>query len=637
MAFNLNAQDFYKNELQSLYDITRLPYFTSGEIRQISSYDRTGNNDDGFSGKYSFIREESEGKVIAELKGPGIVNRIWTPTPEADTVKFYFDGEAKPRINIPFIDLFSGKVYPFTPPLCDAQLGGYFNLIPIPYKKSLKIIYTGKNLRFLQLQYKSLAKSENIESWSDALINSNKEEFQKIADVWNKKTSPLQLYGQQVKKQQVSLMLVSGKPTPIFSLSKGARIVGIELGASSALLSAYRQVSLTAIWDNEKQPAIAVPLHDFFGFAFGNPAMQSVLLGSDKEKLYSYLPMPFRETADLTLTYTKSKSNGPDEIFLSGTIYYVEQPLNEAQEGKFYIQSRRHYNIPPAVPHTIADIKGNGHYIGTILQAQGLEEGHTGFWEGDDVAIIDGKMQIHGTGSEDYFNGGYYAIIDKWDQRLSLPFHGCLAYDLSTSRTGGYRFYLNDKLNFSDSLLLTIEHQPEPAGNIKVDYTSLGLFYAKNPYFENSEIAIDDKVEKIKHKDQLTAQGMIYSLYWLATADYQDPAIVFGLNKSDSWTASVDIEAVPIVQISLHELDNGKYKVYVDYDSVENGNPFSIWQRSKQVSDWIPANIKTPDNKSTLVPAGEIEITDEVKTITIRKKINDNTKVKIYRFLFEKM
>src|SRR5712691_6154484 len=60
-----------------------------------SSYDRTGGNDDGFSGKYSFIRKEGDGMVIADLKGPGVIYRIWTPTPTEDPVEFYFDGEDK--------------------------------------------------------------------------------------------------------------------------------------------------------------------------------------------------------------------------------------------------------------------------------------------------------------------------------------------------------------------------------------------------------------------------------------------------------------------------------------------------------------------------------------------------------------
>src|SRR5687768_15197497 len=92
--FSTSAQpDFYKQELLNLADLSNLPRYRQGEMEQLSSYDRTGGNDDGFSGKYSSIRKEASGLVIADLKGPGVVNRIWTPTPTADTIKFFFDGE----------------------------------------------------------------------------------------------------------------------------------------------------------------------------------------------------------------------------------------------------------------------------------------------------------------------------------------------------------------------------------------------------------------------------------------------------------------------------------------------------------------------------------------------------------------
>ena len=110
-------EDFFRNELLNLGDLSRLPLYRAGEMDQLSSYDRTGGNDDGFSGKYSFVREEPGGLVIADLKGPGVVNRIWTPTPTSDTIKFFFDGEKKPRIAVPFISLFTGKEYPFLAPL----------------------------------------------------------------------------------------------------------------------------------------------------------------------------------------------------------------------------------------------------------------------------------------------------------------------------------------------------------------------------------------------------------------------------------------------------------------------------------------------------------------------------------------
>jgi len=163
-SLNLAAQtDHYLQELQNLADISRLSLYRSGEIEQISSYDRTGGNDDGFSGKYSFIRKDAEGLVIADLKGPGVINRIWTPTPEADNIEFYFDGEKTPRISIPFIDLFSGNYDPFVSPLSGNAVGGYYCYLPLPYEKSLKIVFTGKNIQFFQIQYRSLARFFSFE------------------------------------------------------------------------------------------------------------------------------------------------------------------------------------------------------------------------------------------------------------------------------------------------------------------------------------------------------------------------------------------------------------------------------------------------------------------------------------------
>ena len=143
-------------ELRNLLDVDRLPQYRDGIVEQISSYDPTGGNEDGFAGKYSFIRKEKDCLILADLKGPGVVNRIWTPTPTRDTLLFYFDGEKQPRLKVCFEDLFSGKVEPFVRPLCANEVGGFYCYFPFVYKKSLKIAFTGKNIQFHQIQYRSL-------------------------------------------------------------------------------------------------------------------------------------------------------------------------------------------------------------------------------------------------------------------------------------------------------------------------------------------------------------------------------------------------------------------------------------------------------------------------------------------------
>src|SRR5436853_5551013 len=89
--------------IEEIYRLDLLPRFKpSAKVASISSYDRTGGNDDGFSGKYSFVRKEGDGLVIADLQGPGVIYRIWTPTPTEDPIEFYFDGETEPRVKMKY-------------------------------------------------------------------------------------------------------------------------------------------------------------------------------------------------------------------------------------------------------------------------------------------------------------------------------------------------------------------------------------------------------------------------------------------------------------------------------------------------------------------------------------------------------
>ena len=99
-AIQENITEFthsFISELEEFLDVGNLPAYRSGsEVIQVSSYDRTGDNDDGFSGKYSYIRRNADSTlVIFEAKGNGVINRIWTPTPNNDTLDFYMGNRQK--------------------------------------------------------------------------------------------------------------------------------------------------------------------------------------------------------------------------------------------------------------------------------------------------------------------------------------------------------------------------------------------------------------------------------------------------------------------------------------------------------------------------------------------------------------
>src|SRR4051812_1006494 len=98
-----------------------------------SSYDRTGGNNDGFKGTYSRVREEGGDSVLAEVAGPGIVQRIWFTHTSGERpglldgknehIRVYLDGRAPPALDLPLEQLLSGKHPHFPAPLVNQGSG----------------------------------------------------------------------------------------------------------------------------------------------------------------------------------------------------------------------------------------------------------------------------------------------------------------------------------------------------------------------------------------------------------------------------------------------------------------------------------------------------------------------------------
>jgi hypothetical protein len=438
-------------------------------VGSVSSYDRSGGNDDGFSGKYSFVRKDERGLVLAELTGPGVVTRIWTPTPTDDPIEFYFDGAAEPRFQLPFRDLFSGSREPFLRPLVYSALGGNVSYVPIPYERSLTIVIRAEKLQFYQINYATYASGVTLPSVGDELERARRLFRLAGEDVHAFVTPP----GAEATSRKVSSSLEPGKTATLFEIEEPGRIVGLRLGPTSAFSGKDRAVVLRIYWDDDEKPGVEVPAGDFFGYSFGEPAARSLLLGTTGETSYVYFPMPFDRRARVELA---SDAAAGSAIEVEAELLFSRVPRRE-EEGKFYALWRRENPTTKGKSYTFVSTRGRGHVVGVILQAQGPEPGATPFFEGDDVALLDGKLAIHGTGSEDFFNGGWYDVPGRWERRQSLPLSGCLDYKKHLGRTGAYRLFLTDALPYRESIDLSIEHAPT-GNDLLTDYTSVTFLYS---------------------------------------------------------------------------------------------------------------------------------------------------------------
>ena len=461
--------------LSELTRLDLLPRFKrSVRVGSFSSYDRTGGNDDGFSGAYSFVRKDDEGLVLAELDGPGAIYRIWTPTPTDDVFAFYFDGETEPRLEIPFRQLFTGEREPFVSPVVGHGAGGFYCYLPIPFERSIKIVARAESIQFYQMNYAIYQEDADVTTFDGYDSPEAREQlaaaaalFGSAGDNISAMTAPP---GSTVRTEMRSLSLAAGETATLFETGEPGRIVGLRLGPASAFAGKERDVVVRMYWDDDPEPAVVSPVGDLFGYSWGDPAMRSIVAGTARDTNYLYLPMPFDRSARIELVSERA-------IDVRGEIDWTNVP-RASNEGRFYALWRRENPTTIGEPFTFIDTEGRGHIVGAVLQAQGFEPAQTGFFEGDDQATLDGVLAIHGTGSEDFFNGGWYNVTGRWMSRVSLPLSGCLDYKNPLGRSAGYRFMLTDAYAYEESARLTMEHAPTE-NSFATDYAAVTYLYSE--------------------------------------------------------------------------------------------------------------------------------------------------------------
>jgi hypothetical protein len=445
-----------------------------------SSYDRTGGNDDGFTGKSSFLRKESGGLVIADLQGPGIIYRIHLPSPTDEVIEFYFDGESSPRISRKIPELFAGTHAPFLAPLVGSGVGGHYCYVPLAFQKSCKILVKTETFHFYQVNYAQYPPDFVIPTYEDPPSDAFLRELEKAGRLMEKAgtdiTQSLVPEGTPLKTATSRMSLGPGQSATVFETTSPGRIVGLKLSPAEALAGKERDIVLKMFWDGSQEPAVAAPTGDFFGASFGDPAVRSLLLGTSESTDYVYFPMPFARSARIELV--SERASGPP-LEIKAEVTYAALG-KAADEGRFYARWRRENPTREGTPYSYLRTTGRGHVVGVILQAQGLEPGHTAFFEGDDRAVIDGELAIPGTGSEDSFNGGWYDVPGRWERRGSFPLSGCLDYEKPLGRTGGYRWLITDAYPYTKTIDYTIEHGPE-GNKLATDYTSVTFFYSAEP------------------------------------------------------------------------------------------------------------------------------------------------------------
>ncbi|HXV60027.1 MAG TPA: glycoside hydrolase family 172 protein [Vicinamibacteria bacterium] len=491
---------FLSMVIPAAQDLTRYPNLQPDvQAHYLSSFDRTGGNDDGFEGTYSALYTDEDGElVIFDVAGPGTLWNLWFTSRVdgrgplgAGRLKFYFDDEVEPRVDMDIDEFFSGRHPPFVPPFvyhAFQSTGGYVSTMPFPFQKRLRIT-TERKVGFYNAYYHTFAPDRAIESWTEAASAAPTPEI--VGEIH---TGTIVLDAPDMP---------DGEPVP----SRKTLLEHEGSGAITALridplfpVSAYwlNHVWLRIYWDGAREPAVDAPLGSFFGSGLGEASVRALPLGmSPSGPYYCHLPMPFWDGFRIELV-SENPERTPAiwwEVRVDGDAPYARE-----SSGYLHARYRREWPTTLGTDYRLLDTDGRGVYVGQTMTVEPLRSEVKRWWEGDLRIYLDERRQpaFHGTGHEDEYLGGW---SNEWLMNpYSLPMHGepktteLTQVDFQWSAaTTVYRFFPGG-IPFQRGISVSTEHGTR--NSVDAMYSSVAYYYAQSEAMEKiGEIDVDGPIE----------------------------------------------------------------------------------------------------------------------------------------------
>jgi hypothetical protein len=368
-------------------------------------------------------------------------------------------------------------------------------------------------------------------------------------------------------------------------------------------------------------PSVNAPVGSLFGIGqFGAPQVQTralpVGLGADGY-LYLYFPMPFQTHATVQLSNSRSAA-------LAGVEYEVKHaPFTDNFNDVAYFKTSFHSETPVTLGQDtlILDTTGSGSFLGTTISEMGSDTGR-GYLEGDERIYVDdnGSPAFQGTGTEDFFNAGWYFNHGPYAQPLS----GNTVHNVINGKdqTAMYRFFLQDAVPFRSHLRASIEHggQNDTANNAWV----LAYYYQKpvNRATLTDTLNVGNTASETSHAYTITTQT------WAGTQNFTYAGVNNKVGVTDDGRAH---KGTSQFTLALNPQNQGAIlRRRLDYGI---GNQLAkVFVDGTYAGDWYTAGANTATrwaDSDFLIPAslttGKSQVTVQVQFVSAAIDWNEFT------------
>jgi hypothetical protein len=390
-----------------------------------------------------------------------------TDCQNAGTLDVVFDAAGNagppndPRVNsftVPVLDIFSGTLEQFPSQLVGderASSGGFYSYAPFDYDDGLSIL-TDAVSRYVQWTYHRYSGS-GTRAANDARLMRFRAALEQ----------PVEARGSAAE-----LVLPAGGRTALLDGGSGLPPAGLvtELRIALACGDANQygvpnldRVMLTLTVDGADEPQVSVPISHYFGGVPHGEPVTSLVVETARESgrihLTSRLPIPYASSITL-----EAENLGGEDLLITADATVVssaEMPalIDDGIVGRLHAAFTSGATVDDE-DMPLARIDGSGHLAGVVLRLSSNDPDQRRILEGDDRIFVDGQISpsIHGTGTEDFFNGGWYYKFGPF----SAPWHGNPAHfvDESGDHTTQFRFFVSDFVPFTQDIRVGMEHGP---------------------------------------------------------------------------------------------------------------------------------------------------------------------------------
>lgn len=465
---------------RDLGSISSVP--ASGRVVMQSSHCPTGcEHDRHASGDSRFIRTNHQGEgVIFSAEGAGAVTRIWMvmgdgvsePLDPSIRLRVRIDGSRRPVVDLPLPEVFDGSTAPFLAPMVAGPVvsgGGNVSYVPIGFSDGCEISLVGADDS--KIWFQVAARLEKDPSFVRSFtgredLSELRFALQRVgSDPWQGAPSPT-ISG--------SAVLVPGADEVIASLDGPDMLNGLMIRVSK---KHWNRIGLRLTFD-DGEPQL-IPLLDLFGVLNTDGGItRSLLFGADSDTdLYCYFPMPYFSSAKIELM--RRPVEGPAKVRVEYAVRMAGSPPPD-DAGYFRVQVRRQKASAPGEDLELLQVDGGGSMVALVVDLSPTSGQGWGFLEGDERIFIDGVSEPswHGTGVEDFFNGGFY-FKDETGQpsTFDTALAGAPFVRLSPPRAVMYRLFLGDAVTFDRGIRAVLE--TGPTGDLSIRSKTVAYYYQR--------------------------------------------------------------------------------------------------------------------------------------------------------------